>query len=1247
MTVPVRHAPTGLAADAGAPALPIEVLHVITSLEVGGAETMLARLVAGDTAGSISHSVVSLKPDGALRAHLEGAGISVRDVAIDRRRGAIGGVVRLARIIRSVQPAVMHSWLYHADLLATLALVLSGRWRATRLVWGVRCSNMDLHRYSRILRLILKLLPFLSSRTDLVLCNSDAGRAAHQRLGYRPPRWRVVPNGVDVDRFRPRPEERAAIRSELGLDDGSFVVGMCARVDPMKDHDNFVKAAGMLAETAPEARFVLVGAGTDDLGSALDRTIAASGIADRFVRLGQRQDIDRVHAALDVATLSSAFGEGFPNVLAEAMACGVPCVATDVGDSASIVGDTGFVVPPRDSQALSAAWDTLRRETFGNRASRGEAARRRVASRYTLASMIEAYRSLYREFAPSRAARDDESGVAPEPLEGTVLEHGSEQWGSRSRGAPVAAHVGPSVIAARNGRGDSVSSSLSDRVARSWKGFSVRAAACVCATVAGLAVAFQAVDVGEVGAALSGIEPTYAAAAVVLLLANALISIVRFRVVLAAFGFFPVWLRLFGAFCVGLIGNQFVLNIIGQSVGRAGALTGYGVPFGATIIATFVERVLAAGVLAGAGMAAAWLLLPHFGFDIAHSGSYFFFLAAGMTSAACAAVAVVCRREAISRSIAAAWRAVERFWSAVLLTIVAHILMLGGYVAVLLAVGLESLTLEIAGALVIVMFVSALPISVGGWGVRELSAVAALGAVGVDSPMALGAALAVGLLSLGVNLAIAFPGLFLFLVPGRKAERETQSASRSTRWNAMLMTGCAALTAVAIFFQVRMESAGGQITVNVADLLALIGLGSLVLLLARSRNRIAALPRALAWSLAGLSLLLAYGLVLGFANFGANGWALMNRGFGWLIILGYVSLGLSVALLEAEQGRRLVLRLFVAAGTAIAAMQLAVLIGMKFGLTPTREAFPYPLRGYASNANAFAFQLTMTAIAAIVANRLGVLGRDQRWLITVLILTGLATYFTGSRTGMGMFGMLFVMSVAFAQPDQRSVAGSTAVRALVGIVLGAFAIVKLPWGIAYFNKALAHTIDFVNYAVYMLYSLLYSLFYSSEANPFTFLPSTFQIPVASRDLWIRDALLHPVSETMRWQTYVDGWHLWLDSPIFGQGLGAYVESQAADAGTLLVHHSVPLWLMSEMGLIGLAVGIAAFGCLALSAFRLMRNPEHRVWGSGLLMVILCWGAAAQLHDFAFQRTFWFFVALAFAISPAALGARSRRTEPDS
>ena len=727
--------------------------------------------------------------------------------------------------------------------------------------------------------------------------------------------------------------------------------------------------------------------------------------------------------------------------------------------------------------------------------------------------------------------------------------------------------------------------------------FGVRVAVVIVATMVCMALAFDAVDVGAVGGALGGVKLRDAMLVFILLLCNSLVAMARFRVVLDRFGYSLAWRRLFAAFSIGMLGNQFVFNIIGQSIGRAGALTSSGVPFGATIIATLVERVFAAGVLAAAGLAAAWFLLPHFGFELAHGNAYFVSLAGGMTLAALASAAVSYRRGAAARTVSAAGRGVERFWPVALLTILAHCFMLGGYIAALWALGIESPTLEVAGALVIVMFAAALPISLGGWGIRELSAVVVLGAVGVEPPAALAAALVVGVLSLGVNLAIAIPGLFSVLLLDRGIEPNTKNASRAPNWNARLVMGCGTLIAVAIFFQVQIQSGSNLVTANAADIFALIGLGSLILLLADSRARFIALPRPMIGALLALSLLLAYGLMLGYANFGANAWALFNRGLGWLIILGYVAAGLSVALVDAERGRRLVLRLFVTAGTTVAALQLVLLIIFQLGFPPPLEAFPNRLSGYANNANAFAFQMTMTALAAIVADRIGVLGASQRWLTAVLVLTGLAIYFSGSRTGIGMFVMLLALSVVFDPPAERRAALATSLFTVVGVVLAATAIVHISTG---------------------------------------------------GGMWIRTSLFDTDSDLGHWRTVADGWHLWIERPVFGHGLGAYVQSQLADSERILVFHSVPIWLMAEMGLIGTAVGLASFGCLALSAHRLMRDSAHRAWGAGILMTLICWGAANLVHDFAFQRSFWFLIALAFGLLPAAdAAAGSQRTEPGS
>lgn len=729
----------------------------------------------------------------------------------------------------------------------------------------------------------------------------------------------------------------------------------------------------------------------------------------------------------------------------------------------------------------------------------------------------------------------------------------------------------------------------------------MRTALVVAATAVCMVLALRAVDLGAVGEALGGVDPRHVALAVVLLLCNAFVAMVRFRFLLGGFGYSPAWQRQVAAFSVGLLGNQFVLNFLGQSLGRAGVLVSSGVPFGATVIATFFERLLAAGLLGTACLIAAWYLLPHFGFDFSHGGAYFVSLVGGMALAATFAGVAVSRHGTLVRAVAVAVRGVRRFWRVGLLTIVAHCFMLGSYVAALFALGHETLTTEIVAAAIIVMFVAGLPFSLGGWGIRELSAVAAFGAVGVDPSMALAAGLLVGVCSLVVNLVAACPGLLL--LPGRVPESAVKVDPTSPDWDARLVTGCAALAAVTIFFQMRVQGGDGLVTANVADLPALIGLGSILLLVIRSRDRFSDLPRPLIAALILLSLLFAYGLLLGYANFGATPWALLNRGFGWLVILGYVALGLAVTMLDAERARWLILRVLVAAGTAVAVLQMAFLVFLKLGFPPPQGVLTHPLEGYAYNANAFGFQMAMTALAAILAHRFGVLGSDRRWLVAVLFLTGLVIFFTGSRTAIGMFAALLVLSVAFASPEERYRTFATVIVATVFVALAAAAIANIP--------------------------LLDNA------------PGTGAFPP------IREVHSVVGSDSVRWQTFADGWQYWLERPLFGHGLGAYVERQLAESGHYQVFHSTPIWLMAEMGAVGLAAGLAAFGCLALGAWRLMRDPRSRDWGVGLMMALICWGAGNLVHDFAFQRLFWFFAAFAFGCAAAEhVAARQRSgTEP--
>jgi len=359
---------------------PRRILHVITDLYLAGAETMLARLAAARPGLADETMVVSLLPDGFLTERLRAAGVTVVELDFRTLGGIAAGMARLARLTAASKPDVVQGWMYHGDLAALLGLMLSGRRRATRLAWNIRCSSLDLSRYSARLRLVVKACALLSRRPDLVIANSNAGMEAHRALGYRPRRAEVVANGIEVDRYKPDPAARAAVRRELGISDGAFVVAHVARVDPMKDHLGFLRAMAK----APHVHALLIGAGTDELPSQANVHC-----------LGRRTDVERLLAAADAVVSSSAFGEGFSNALAEGMACGLPPVATDVGDAAAIVGTTGLLVPPADPDALAKAIRALSEEPGERRAERGRQARSRIVENFSLARALEQFSDAY------------------------------------------------------------------------------------------------------------------------------------------------------------------------------------------------------------------------------------------------------------------------------------------------------------------------------------------------------------------------------------------------------------------------------------------------------------------------------------------------------------------------------------------------------------------------------------------------------------------------------------------------------------------------------------------------------------------------------------------------------------------------------------------------------------------------------------------------------------------------------------
>ena len=373
----------------------LHVVHVITGLQTGGAETMLYKLlseVAEDQ--DVQSRVVSLMPDGPIGERLRELGVSL--TTLDMPRGTLtwDGLRRLYGLLRHKQPDVVQTWMYHADLVGGIVAWMAG---VDHIVWNIRSSTLDPDRDKRKTIWTAKICAWLSAWLPdrIVTCAREAGRV-HADLGYDASKMEVIPNGFDTEQYRPDEQRRSQIRDELNLQD-EVVVGLVARYHPQKDHRTFVRAAARLVEQVPDVHFVLCGTDIDWKNEELVGWIEKHGLRDFFSLLGRRDDVASVITAFDLAVLSSATGEAFPNVVGEAMACGVPSVVTDVGDSADIVGDTGIAVPTEAPKKLAEACEQILTLPGSERHTLGEKARDRVEREYSLSAVANRYLHIYRE----------------------------------------------------------------------------------------------------------------------------------------------------------------------------------------------------------------------------------------------------------------------------------------------------------------------------------------------------------------------------------------------------------------------------------------------------------------------------------------------------------------------------------------------------------------------------------------------------------------------------------------------------------------------------------------------------------------------------------------------------------------------------------------------------------------------------------------------------------------------------------
>ncbi len=374
----------------------IKVMHVITTLGPAGAETMLCRVAAGMDGTRFENEVVSLTGVLDLAERMQAIGVRVRTLGMKKSVPNPLLVMRLAQWIRESKPDVIQTWMYHANLVGALAARLAGD---VPVVWGIHHSALDPRVDKRRTVLVNRACAILSRKLPArIVCCSEASLRIHKKLSYAAEKLEVIPNGFDLERVKPDPTARVSVREELDIPVDALVIGIAARFHPHKDHRNFVRAAARLHKQIPEIHFLLCGLDITWQNSQLVGWIEAEGVRDCCHLLGLRRDMPRLFAGMDIATTASR-SEAFPIAIGEAMACGTPCVVTDVGDSALIVDETGTVVAPEDPHALAEAWRKLIEAGPEVRRRLGMAARRRVQQHFGLPTIVERYQAIYAKLA--------------------------------------------------------------------------------------------------------------------------------------------------------------------------------------------------------------------------------------------------------------------------------------------------------------------------------------------------------------------------------------------------------------------------------------------------------------------------------------------------------------------------------------------------------------------------------------------------------------------------------------------------------------------------------------------------------------------------------------------------------------------------------------------------------------------------------------------------------------------------------
>lgn len=371
-----------------------KILHVITGLNNGGAEGVLTRLCLNSHA--FEHIVISLTDEGKYGPQLKAGGIKVYSLDMAPARPSLRKLYQLIRVIKNEKPKVVQTWMYHSDLFGGIAAKIAG---VENVFWGIRHSTLDKNNSKRLTRVIAKICSVLSYVIPRkIICCAEKAREVHSKLGYQKEKLFVIPNGFDTDKFSPDVTGRETIRKALGIPLSMPLIGMVGRFAEQKDYKSLIDALAILKKSFSNFRCILVGTNVDNANPALVEWLELAGLEDHIVLAGPRTDIAQIMNAIDIHVLSSNGGEGFPNVVAEAMACGTPCVSTDVGDAKRIIGDTGKVCCIGHPGELSNSILFLVNEFINEKSkwhARQDYCRNTIREKYTIDVFVSSFESCW------------------------------------------------------------------------------------------------------------------------------------------------------------------------------------------------------------------------------------------------------------------------------------------------------------------------------------------------------------------------------------------------------------------------------------------------------------------------------------------------------------------------------------------------------------------------------------------------------------------------------------------------------------------------------------------------------------------------------------------------------------------------------------------------------------------------------------------------------------------------------------